>query len=298
MSESADKLAAEMSVYNYCVCFLDILGQQHALRNQGLLPQVKNEEERLKFVREVLATTIRPITRLQKMTRDMMEALSKRDDSPIRNKLPPEMHEQWDKLQEQNLSVQYWSDGLVIFSCLGNQTAHAQINGAYSLIALAGSLCFTNLGDQFRNPLRGGIEIAWGAELRKGELYGPAIARAYELESQVAQYPRIAVGSRMIEFLKTVASLEPVDDFSKYSASIATLCLKMILKDVDGQWMIHYLGETFQESVTQGQHAEMYADALKFISEEYSRFREQGDSKLANRYFHLFSYFRNYPPKH
>jgi hypothetical protein len=162
---------------------------------------------------------------------------------------------------------------------------------------MAGSLCFMNLGHQFRNPLRGGIEIAWGTELRPGELYGPAIARSYELESEVAQYPRIVVGARMIEFLNTVAAIPPKDKPSQYSSTLAKMCLQMLVRDIDGQWMIHYLGESFQKAVSRDAHVDMYNDAARFISDEYDRFRTAGDSKLALRYFHLRSYFQHYPPK-
>jgi hypothetical protein len=286
----------ELSAFNYCVCFLDILGQRHALRDQGVLPVITTEEEREIFI-EVLRKTIRPITRLQTQANQFMDVFLKSVDSPTRQSLPPEFREEWDKLQGQELHLQYWSDGLVAFNCLGNKEAPVQINGAFALIGMAGSLCFMNLGYQFRNPLRGGIEIAWGTELRPGELYGPAIARSYELESEVAQYPRIAVGARMIEFLKTVAALPPNDNFSRYSSTIAQLCLQMLLRDLDGQWIIHYLGEAFHEAVSRHEHVDMYKDALKFISEEYARFRTAGDSRLATRYFHLLSYFRHHPPK-
>ncbi len=286
-----------LSVFNYCACFLDILGQRHALRDQGVLPMITTEEQRLQFIQEVLTKTIRPITRLQEQASQLMDGLLKPIDSPTRQTLPLELREEWDKMQGHELRLQYWSDGLVAFTCLGNKEAPIQINGAFALLGMAGSLCFMNLGSQLRNPLRGGIEIAWGTELRPGELYGPAIARSYELESEVAQYPRIVVGEKMIEFLKTIAALELKDNFSRYSATLAQVCLKMLVRDVDGQWMIHYLGEAFQEAISRQNHIDMYNDALKFISEEYVRFRTDGDSKLALRYFQLRSYFRNYPPK-
>jgi hypothetical protein len=286
-----------MSVFNYCVCFVDILGQRHALSNQGLLPLITTEAERKNFIQEVLTKTIRPITRLQTQANQFAIALQKSVDSPTRQSLPPELRAEWDKQQGHELHLQYWSDGLVAFACLGNKDAPTQINGAFALLGMAGSLCFMNLSYQFRNPLRGGIEIAWGTELRSGELYGPAIARSYELESEIAQYPRIAVGPRMIEFLKMHAALPQKDNYSRYSSALAQRCLKMIIRDIDGQWMVHYLGETFQEAVSSHNHVEMYTEAQIFISEEYARFREAGDSKLSMRYFQLLSYFQNYPPK-
>lgn len=172
-----------------------------------------------------------------------------------------------------------------------------QINGAFALLGMAGSMCFMNLSAQFRNPIRGGIEIAWGTELRPGELYGPAIARSYELESEVAQYPRIAVGARMIEFLETVAGLPETDNANRYSAALARICLKMLIRDIDGRWMIHYLGPAFREAVSRAEHLPMYKEALQFISDEYARLRKESDSKLATGYFHLLSYFRNFPPQ-
>jgi len=258
---------------------------------------IATEEERLNFVRDVLTKTIRPITRLQRLTNQFMEMFLQRGDSPTRQSLPPELREEWDKLQAQDVRVQYWSDGLVAFACLGNKAAPEQINGAFALLGMGGSLCLMNLGHQFRNPIRAGIEIAWGTELRPGELYGPAIARSYELESEVAQYPRIVVGDRMIEFLNTVANLPPTDNASLYGATIAKKCLQMLVRDIDGQWMIHYLGEAFREAVSRSEHVGMYNDALQFIAAEYSAFRTAGDSKLAIRYFQLLNYFKRYPPQ-
>jgi len=292
-----DNQDTNRSAFNYCVCFLDILGQRHAMKDQGLLPVLTTEEERLHFVRHVLATTIRPITRLQRQANSFMESFLVRNDSPIRQTLPPELRDEWDKLRGQKLKVQYWSDGLVAFSNLGNQGAHVQINGAFALLGMAGSLCFMNLGDQFRNPIRGGIDIAWGTELRPGELYGPAIARSYELESEVAQYPRIVVGPRMIEFLRVIADIPSSDNFSRYSSTLAKKCLQMVSRDVDGQWIVHYLGKAFREAVSRNEHDAMYDDAIKFVVDEYERFRTAGESRLAIRYHQLLSYFRQFPTK-
>lgn len=286
-----------LSAFNYCACFLDILGQRHALRDQGLLPVWEGDEGRLKFIREVLAKTILPITRLQSQADTFLSTFINKSPSQLRASLPPEQQKEWDKLNEQHIRIQYWSDGLVAFSCLGNKEPSAQINGAFTLLGMAGSLCLMNLSYQMSNPLRGGIEIAWGSELREGELYGPAIARSYELESEIAQYPRIAVGAKMIEFLKTVKTLSPTDNIAKYSSMMAQTCLDMLVKDQDGQWMIHYLGDAFQQSVTRETHVTSYSDALRFVEQEYTRFRSAGDSKLAMRYFRLLSYFKSFPPK-
>lgn len=295
-NQEKDAAAKQYSVFNYCACFIDILGQRHAMRDQGLLPLADTEEKRLQFIQQVLSKTIRPITRLQSQTKQFVDSFLNTADSPLRQSLQPELREEWDKLQGHELRVQYWSDGLVAYTCLGNKEVPTQINGAFALLGLAGSLCFMNLSENFRNPLRGGIEVAWGTELRQGELYGPIIARAYELESEVAQYPRVVVGERMIDFLQSVSALGDGDNYSRYSSTLANTCLQMLIKDVDGQWMIHYLGEAFRNNVSRHEHAGMYNEAYKFVSGEYERFRANGDAKLAIRYFQLRSYFQHFPP--
>lgn len=296
-TEKSSTVSPEFSAFNYCTCFIDILGQRHALSDQGLLPMITTEQERLKFIQEILTKTIRPITRLQNLASQLVAEARSPTESPIRRNLPLELREEWDKIQGHELQLQYWSDGLVAFTRLGNMEIPNQINGVFTLLHMAGSLCFMNLSNTFRNPLRGGIEIAWGTELSPGMLYGPAIARAYELESEVAQYPRIVVGKRMIEFLKAIAELEPMDNYSRYSSSVAKKCLQMLGRDIDGQWIIHYLGEAFLENVPHETYNDMYNEALQFVSKEYERFRSEGDTKLSIRYFHLLSYFQSHSPK-
>ena len=67
----------------------------------------------------------------------------------------------------------------------------------------------------------------------------------------------------------------------------------MLVRDLDSRWMIHYLGQKFRESVTREEHVAMYDDALRFVRREFQRFRQDGNSRLALRYFQLLTYFRN-----
>lgn len=292
LSKRRKSKAKEYGSYNYCVCFLDLLGQQNALNGQGVLPIVTNEEERQAFI-HVVSRTIRPIIRLQQQSSMLISEITKKRHSPLRESLPPMFQREYDKINRQEVRLQYWSDGLVAFSSLGNKGPATQVNGCFALLAVAGSLCLWGLSQNLRAPLRGGIEIAWGTELRKGELYGPAIARAYDLESKCAQHPRIVVGGEMMRFLDVVEQQPDVSHEAAYSIEMAKVCKSLVTKDDDGQLIVHYLGKPFQDYISSKTHKDSYFEAIKFVEEEYERFKQAGDKKHEERYQRLLTYFKN-----
>ena len=180
-----------------------------------------------------------------------------------------------------------------MFKNLGDGAARCVTNGIFELIGTCGGLMLLGLTE--RRPIRGGVDVAWGAELRPGELYGPAVARAYELESQVAEYPRIAVGPHVIRFLSSVQRQKARDRFAEYDQSLADTCLKLIGRDTDGQYIVDYLGNGFRDAVSKEHHSEMYAHARNFVVQQVELHRLAGCDKLASRYTKLLEYFDRNP---
>lgn len=279
---------------NYCVSFIDLLGQRDALRGQGLLPPFESEEERKKF-NGILRDSIGAIIKLQERAENMLAGVLKPNpDSPLRAALPLEQHATWDEMQLTRVKTQRWSDGLVSFICLGDTDIKCRMNGIFSIFGLAGALCL--LGLATRHPVRGAIEVAWGAELHPNELYGAAVARAYELESEIAQYPRIVVGPEAVKLLKAHAANPNQDVYSQNDRELANLCLGMLFQDADGHCLVHYLGDKFQYAVTHDHHAELYVAARKFVFEQLFEHQASLNTKLAFRYSHLLRYFDAHQP--
>jgi hypothetical protein len=191
------------------------------------------------------------------------------------------------------VKTQRWSDGLVSFASLADTDVKCHVNSIYELFGHAGSLCLIGLCN--RRPLRGAIEIAWGVELHPGELYGAAIARAYELESECAQYPRIVVGEEVVKFLRAHSQNSAQDPYSVGDRDMANLCLRMVHKDSDGHNILHYLGEGFRFAITNANHGHLYSKARKFVNDSLVEFREKQNNKLALRYEQLLSYFDENP---
>jgi len=284
----------EWVAYNYCVAFVDLLGQRDALRGQGLIKQPESDEQRNAF-HDIFRNSIGAIIMLQERAEEMLAPILKKNlDSPRRAALPPEHQPIWDEMNRTKITTQRWSDGLVSFSCLGDADVKCHVNSIFGIFVLTGTLCLLGLASG--HPIRGAIEIAWGVELYPKELYGPAVARAYELESEVAQYPRIVVGPETIKFLKAHAANPDQDVFSQTDRELASLCLNMLFQDTDGHWLLHYLGETFQFAVTQAQHAELYGMARKFVYNQLITHQASRNTKLAFRYSHLMQYFDVHPP--
>lgn len=279
---------------NYCVSFIDLLGQRDALRGQGLLPSFKSEEERNKL-HEILRNSIGAIIKLQAQAEDMLAAvLNPNRNSPLRGTLPPEQHTIWDEMQRTRVKTQRWSDGLVSYVGLGDTDIKCRMNGVFSIFGLAGTLCL--LGLATRHPIRGAIEVAWGVELHPDELYGAAVARAYELESEIAQYPRIVVGAEAVKLLKVHAANLRQDVYSQNDRNLATLCLGMLVQDADGYWLLHYLGNEFQIAITHDHHVKLYVAAREFVVEQLFEHQAHLNTKLAFRYSHLLQYFDAHPP--
>jgi hypothetical protein len=188
-----------------------------------------------------------------------------------------------------NVSTQRWSDGLVCFASLGDPAVACKVNGMFAVITHAGSSCLLGLAS--KEPIRGAVDVGWGVELVAGELYGAIVARAYELESEVAQYPRIVVGPTAIHFLQSIAASEDLGLAAENDRGLARRCMKMLAEDEDGYFIVDYLGDGFRESVTKDQHEFWYDRARAFVLEQYAIHRNNRDSKLAPRYAWLRRYF-------
>lgn len=283
----------QLDVANYAVAFIDLLGQRVALRGQGLLAEPKTAQDHEQLLR-TLRASVGSISALQRHAEDLIEASAPRPDSPLRAKLPPDKHSAWDELQKLKLTTQRWSDGLMLFSSLGDRSVKCHMNSVYRLFVLTAALCFIGLAS--KRPLRGAIEVAWGVELNPGELHGAAVARAYELESEVADYPRIVVGPNLLQYIELQSQNPGTEHHDQVGKALAEFCLDVIVQDADGHWMLHYLGDRYADAITGSHHDELYRKAKSYVLAQLDKHRSDKNTKLAFRYTHLADYFNAYAP--
>lgn len=282
-----------LQIGNYVVSFIDLLGQKAALEGQGLLSDPETEEDHKKLL-QTLKASVGSIAALQRHASQFLDANEAKSGSPMRALLPEAQQPFWDEISRRKITTQRWSDGVMHFICLGDAEIKCPMNGVEYLLYQAGVLCLIGLAT--KRPIRGAIEIAWGVELEPGELSGAAVARAYDLESKIADYPRIVIGPKMLEYLELQANNPHSNFFDQVSKKFALNCLDMLFQDSDGHWILHYLGDAFLNAIAYTNHQELYEKAMSYIREQLEEHKKTKNTKLAFRYVHLLHYFNEHPP--
>ncbi len=289
------KLEEEFQISNYCACFIDLLGQRNALASQNIVPDLATVKEKEDFLK-IVKSSVGSIERLQSQAQYFRQGRS--NSFSIREHLDSEEQQLYDQMKEVKAKQQRWSDGLVYFSSLETKTVKCPMSAVLEIFMLAGTLCF--LGIANKQPIRGAIETAWGVELHENELYGAVVANSYTLESNVAQYPRIVVGEKTIEYLDAYLKKPPQteDKLMLYNRNCAQVCMNMTAIDQDGHYIVDYLGKTFTESVTKFSSHDLYKLAYQYICDQYESHKASKNTKLALRYTWLRGYFHQNRDRH
>ena len=149
------------------------------------------------------------------------------------------------------------------------------------------SVAYMHLID--RRPIRGGIDIGVSLEMHKVGIYGRASKEAYELESEIANYPRVVIGEKAKEFLEvTLKECETgSDNYTRTAKAFLERSIGLIVQDHDGAWILDYLKVA---NIQQDIHQQSIDRILDFVAREQDRFKAEGNHKLALRYALLMDY--------
>lgn len=208
---------------------------------------------------------------------------------------PEELAEFREKMGRYVCKVQRFSDGLVIFVPLQDDGTHFPIGSVYRALGGAALVMLNSLAKG--SPVRGAIAVGGGIELDEGELFGPVVGMAYEHESAVAQYPRIAVHPSVLKYIQAHSGIpNPQTNDDKYLKLMGQVCSGMIAHDADGVPILHYLGEAIWGGILSNGGDPLLERAREFAESSLEQFQEAGNSKLAVRYLLLNSYLASHDP--
>lgn len=295
ISNSDHTSKGNINYYHYLLAFVDVLGQREAFQNLENQPLADNHPKLI----EAHKQTVLFVETLRNGFKDFFDAYTAEKEPSV--KVSPEKMDQFKAMLKSNLKHQRFSDCIQAYVCLHTDKYHSNaINGVFGTLLACGSMLLLSLA--MKKAFRAGIEVGLGTELDNGEIYGPVLYKAHELESKVAEYPRIVVGRELLNYLTTLANThEPLAEQSKEDVELcklmATTCLKMIVRDLDGVPILDYLGPEFLQSISENQERArelegVFKLALQFIESEYSKRKQAGDKKLALRYYLLLNYFK------
>jgi hypothetical protein len=271
---------AVLEINYYLVAFIDILGQQEVMKEFKGLPDTNNKEQMAQFI-NIAKNTFGLIDSFHQSFNTYFDAFTNMQKVSPLSKI----------IKSNDIKFQRFSDGLVIFLSLRTDKNTLPLEGIFGVLAACAGIFLLWLSQG--RPLRGGIEIGLGVEMNENEIYGPVVAEAYNIESKIAQYPRLVVGEELKRYLFVHAKDDPngSDIHSKLRIEFAKICLDLLAQDDDGFAIIDYLGEGFKKNVAKETGVEQFVlSAHEFVVKQSHIWQQQKDSKHAFRY----SLLRNY----
>jgi len=284
----------------YLVAFVDVLGQKEAF--QGITDLPKNDEAQKKLIK-AHSSTVLFVEELREWFDDFFSSYTEIKDSEF--KVPEEKKEQFDEMRKSILNHARFSDCLQFSVPLVSDKKYYSpcVNGIFGILGACGGMLILSLAK--KKPFRAGIDVGIATELSSGEVYGPGFFNAYTLESKIAQHPRIVIGDTLINFLLNLSHKNSqIPNQTKEDVELCKMladnCLQMIIKDLDGHFILDYLGQNFRDNFTKnlaadGQEAneKAFKLAFDFIEKEYEKLNKDRNEKLSSRYFMLYNYFKS-----
>lgn len=284
-----------INYYYYLVAFIDILGQKEAFQN---LEGQSLEDNHPKLI-EAHKQTVLFVENLRNGFKDFFDAYTAERELSVQ--VDSAKMDQFKAMIKSNLKHQRFSDCIQAYVSLHTDKYHSNaINGVFGIFMACGGMLLLSLAT--KKAFRAGIEVGLGTELNNGEIYGPALYKAYELENKVAEYPRIVIGQELMNYLATLANKRQqvpaqTNEDIELCKLMATQCRKMIVWDLDGVPILDYLGNNFMQNINYcpeeaAKFKEVFNLAFQFVESEYARKKQAGDKKLALRYYLLLNYFK------
>jgi|SRR5436309_59199 len=263
---------------HHLVLFLDVLGQRDKFTGLALPRNISEETQ----VQEVLRQTagfvlgLRDLFRTQFTLFEQGANASRFTTGPLSPNLVG------------------FSDSFVVSVPLRNEGGDlVPIVTVFSALSAAATMMLTSLAS--KHALRGGVDVGLAAELPAGEIYGTALERAYLLECNVAQYPRIVIGEELWNYLNCVLREfgNRSDGLARAITAIAEKCIGLIAKDTDGQSILDYLGPVVLGNSVPAHKDSIIRPAYEFVLAEQQRLAAAGNLKLVERYGLIRQYFES-----
>lgn len=268
----------------WAVAFLDLVGMKRALAAADHMPDQQNAQA----VQALFAKLRQSFGAIQLFHKSATELVRPPQDtaSSIAS-LTLEQRAEFDALTSHRIRILRWSDSVILYMPLESSEGHFPPHGVHHLLRVCAQLQLTFLAAGL--PIRGGIDVGTGIE-DDGQLFGPALAKAYQLESKAAGYPRVVVGPEFRTYVASLAARSGETPDARLTRTIASNMHALVRKDFDNEWSVHFLAEPcrdFSPLVA----TTLIPSAEIFCRDELQRHRETPDEKLSAYYAALVRYF-------
>lgn len=271
MDQDQAPIGDEETVGEYVVLLIDLLNQGKQLDEWNSFP--KTSDESVAF-RDALERTAGEVAELRKSFKCIIESY-----------IEPKHQDRGLKLE-----CQTFSDTVVLYSRLADPGCD-RLCGLESILFGSAAVLLFYLARGI--PIRGGIEIGMATNRFPGEIYGPALRRAYLLEQNLARYPRIVVGDAALACVRRDAACVNTD--TEVNRMMANTCLSLIGRDHDGANFVDFLGDGLRTAFNMRtpEYCTLVKRGHAFAKKEHERFMEERKHELARRYALLRQYYES-----
>jgi hypothetical protein len=273
----------EFTADHYLVAIIDVLGQSNAVLEGDTYPPTIEELEKTRSnLRETseyiksLRETLRNHYKKYRKNRGVFSGLSD-SQKKIEQKMRTYIAEQ--------RSV---SDAIIINVPLKNNTENSvPINNILS--TFQGICIVYNKALAEQKPIRGGRDVGLGTKIGHMEVYGSALVKAYQLESERADYPRILVGEALWQYINYVENQKVDTQFSRRAKELATEC-KTYVKRFHNQLFLDVIGEAVKTSDL-NIDSSLVSRGYSYIVSYQRDSIMKNDQEIASRYKKLKEYY-------
>lgn len=279
-------MAKQWILQYHFVAFIDVLGQSNKLLSLRSLPFTQNEQTK---AQHILHDTAGFIMNLRNGFKEFFEARNR--PTGKLNSLSPQRRAIADKLRRCEVNIASFSDTIIITLPISNEDEHClSISSIYSALYGLCGIFLVALAE--KKPLRCGIDIGIGVHLDKDEIYGSALVKAYHLENEAAQYPRVVIGDDLWNYLHYIADHSSNSIYGTWAKRTAINCIALITEDQDSLHILDVAGEGVK-SIEEGVDSGLIEKGYRFVVERYKQLRKEGDIKFYSRYGRLRYYLES-----
>lgn len=272
---------------HYLVVFFDQLGQRDTLRKITDLPT--SDAEKHEFI-EVMKKSVGRVINIREGFQKYFDEAKSYTPNP--KLVHPKQRK--DFLATQNIDIKFYgiSDAVIIAVPLLREDDNCTaINGIFNAFIATCGIGLLSLSIDV--PMRAGLDVGIATKIDDNEIYGPALERAYYLESNLAEYPRFVVGQELVNYLFWAENKETTSTIGQVAKGLAKYCREFIIKDSDGRYILDFLGAKIKEASRGVIDKKIVSSALNYVTSQHEKYVKEGNDKLASRYYRLLVYFNS-----
>jgi hypothetical protein len=294
-TEEESVATSDIRLYSAVCGFLDILGQKDELQkfeDKPLTDALVSDPEFNALVNK----TFRSVEHLQSVVCEFLQSM----DESVGKSIPGPIGDYVRRISDNPIKTFPFSDGILLSLPLTLDKEIAPIYGVFNMLSACSSSILQSLANE--TPVRGGIEIGTIGEIGPNVVYGPGVAAAYRLEAAVAQYPRIVLGDKLAKYILATCEMSTDDAqaldhvsnpelFATAARKMANVCKNMVLRDFDGNYIVHYLAPRELNGKAKDVTEVLVKHAGSFVLSQANTWQQKRNTRLSMRYSHLLQYF-------